>query len=73
MRTIDLRTMTTAVDQQEAITKDNVPIKINAVIWRKTIDPKRAVIEVVDVGDSVVQVAKRRCAISSASIRSTTC
>jgi regulator of protease activity HflC (stomatin/prohibitin superfamily) len=31
-RTIDMRTMTTAVEQQEAITKDNVPIKINAVI-----------------------------------------
>jgi regulator of protease activity HflC (stomatin/prohibitin superfamily) len=55
--TIDMRTMTTAVEQQEAITRDNVPIKINAVIWRKTIDPKRAVIEVADVGNSVVQVA----------------
>ncbi len=55
--TIDMRTMTTAVEQQEAITRDNVPIKINAVIWRKTIDPKRAVVEVVDVGNSVVQVA----------------
>lgn len=39
--TIDMRTMTTAVEQQEAITKDNVPVKINAVIWRKTIDPER--------------------------------
>ena len=56
--TIDLRTMTTAVEQQEAITKDNVLIKINAVIWRKTIDPKRTVIDVVNVGDSVVQVAQ---------------
>ena len=55
--TVDMRTMTTAVEQQEAITRDNVPIKINAVIWRKTIDPKRAVVEVVDVGNSVVQVA----------------
>jgi regulator of protease activity HflC (stomatin/prohibitin superfamily) len=55
--TIDLRTMTTAVEQQEAITKDNVPVKINAVIWRRVIDPKRSVVEVVDVGDSVVQVA----------------
>jgi regulator of protease activity HflC (stomatin/prohibitin superfamily) len=55
--TIDMRTMTTSVEQQEAITRDNVPIKINTVIWRKTIDPKRAVIEVVDVGNSVVQVA----------------
>ena len=55
--TIDMRTLTTAVEQQEAITRDNVPIKINAVIWRKTIDPKRAVIEVANVGNSVVQVA----------------
>ena len=54
---VDLRTRTTSVEPQEAITLDNVPIKINAVIWRKTVDPKRAVIEVVDVGNSVVQVA----------------
>jgi len=54
---VDMRTMTTSVEQQEAITRDNVPIKINAVIWRRTIDPKRAVIEVVDVGNSVIQVA----------------
>jgi regulator of protease activity HflC (stomatin/prohibitin superfamily) len=56
-RTVDLRTMTTEVAQQEAITKDNVPVKINAVIWRRTIDPKNAVIEVVNVGEAVVQVA----------------
>ncbi|WOJ90772.1 SPFH domain-containing protein [Methylocapsa polymorpha] len=56
-RTVDMRTMTTAVEQQEAITKDNVPVKINAVIWRKVIDPERSVIEVVNVGESVVQVA----------------
>jgi regulator of protease activity HflC (stomatin/prohibitin superfamily) len=54
---VDLRTQTTAVEPQEAITRDNVPIKINAVIWRRTVDPKLAVIEVTDVGNSVVQVA----------------
>jgi regulator of protease activity HflC (stomatin/prohibitin superfamily) len=54
---VDIRTMTAAVEQQEAITRDNVPIKINAVIWRRTVDPKRSVIEVVNVGDSVIQVA----------------
>jgi regulator of protease activity HflC (stomatin/prohibitin superfamily) len=56
-QTVDLRTMTTEVAQQEAITKDNVPVKINAVIWRRTIDPKSAVIEVMNVGDAVIQVA----------------
>jgi regulator of protease activity HflC (stomatin/prohibitin superfamily) len=56
-RTVDLRTMTTEVAQQEAITKDNVPVKINAVIWRRTFDPRSSVIEVVNVGEAVVQVA----------------
>jgi regulator of protease activity HflC (stomatin/prohibitin superfamily) len=54
---VDLRTMTTEVAQQEAITRDNVPVKINAVIWRRIVDPRRSVIEVVNVGDSVVLVA----------------
>lgn len=54
---VDMRTMTTEVGQQEAITKDNVPVKINAVIWRRIMDPRLAVVEVVNVGDSVVQVA----------------
>ena len=38
--TIDIRTTTTTVEQQETITKDNVPVKINAVIWRRVVDPK---------------------------------
>jgi regulator of protease activity HflC (stomatin/prohibitin superfamily) len=30
---LDLRTVTAAVEQQEGITRDNVPIKVDAVIW----------------------------------------
>jgi regulator of protease activity HflC (stomatin/prohibitin superfamily) len=54
---IDMRTMTTGVEQQETITRDNVPIKINAVIWRRIVDPARSIIEVTDVADAVTQVA----------------
>ncbi len=54
---VDLRTTTTQVEPQETITRDNVPVKINAVIWRRIVDPKLAIIEVTDVGNSVVQVA----------------
>jgi regulator of protease activity HflC (stomatin/prohibitin superfamily) len=54
---VDLRTMTTMVEPQETITRDNVPVKINAVIWRRTINPHDAVMKVTDVGNSVVQVA----------------
>jgi regulator of protease activity HflC (stomatin/prohibitin superfamily) len=53
----DLRVVTHAMEEQETITRDNVPIKINAVIWRRIVDPARAVIEVKDVGDAVLQVA----------------
>ena len=55
--TVDVRTTTTAVEQQETITKDNVPVKINAVIWRRVVDPKRSLIEVANVGDAVTQAA----------------
>ena len=53
----DLRTRTTAVEAQETITRDNVPIKINTVIWQRVTDPKLATIEVADVGNAVIQVA----------------
>jgi len=38
--TLDLRTKTTSVETQETITRDNVPIKINAVIWQRVVDPR---------------------------------
>jgi regulator of protease activity HflC (stomatin/prohibitin superfamily) len=55
--TVDVRTTTTAVEQQETITKDNVPVKINAVIWRRVVDPTRSLIEVANVMDAVTQAA----------------
>lgn len=55
--TLDLRTTTAAVEAQETITRDNVPIKINAVIWQRIVDPKSAVLEVNGVFNAVIQVA----------------
>jgi regulator of protease activity HflC (stomatin/prohibitin superfamily) len=56
-RLVDLRITTAAVEEQETITKDNVPIKVNAVVWYRVIDPKEAVIEVKSIDTAVVQVA----------------
>lgn len=56
-RVVDIRTITTSVDQQETITRDNVPVKVTVVIWYSVTDPASSVVEVVDVGKSVVQVA----------------
>jgi regulator of protease activity HflC (stomatin/prohibitin superfamily) len=55
--TLDLRINTTAVEEQETITKDNVPIKVNAVVWYRIVDPMRARLEVKNIDNAVVQVA----------------
>ncbi len=54
---LDLRTVTRDVEQQEGITRDNVPIKVNAVIWFRIVDPERAVMQVREVANAVVQVS----------------
>jgi regulator of protease activity HflC (stomatin/prohibitin superfamily) len=56
-RRVDLRTVTAAVEQQETITKDNVPVKINAVVWYRIFDPMKAILEVRSVDNAVIQVA----------------
>jgi regulator of protease activity HflC (stomatin/prohibitin superfamily) len=45
---ISLRTIVFDVPPQDIITKDNVSVKVNAVVYFRVIDPKRAVIEVQD-------------------------
>ncbi|HYU17616.1 MAG TPA: slipin family protein [Chloroflexota bacterium] len=45
---IDLRVITMEVPAQEAITRDNVTVKVNAVVYFKVVDPERAVVTVVD-------------------------
>ena len=54
---VDMRVFTDGVEQQEATTRDNVPVKANAVIWYRVVKPDLAVIEVQDVRNAVIQVA----------------
>ncbi len=43
---VDLRTVTMDVPPQDVITKDNVSVKVNAVLYFRVLDPNRAVTEV---------------------------
>jgi regulator of protease activity HflC (stomatin/prohibitin superfamily) len=43
---IDLRTVTMDVPPQDIITRDNVPARVNAVVYFRVVDPNRSVIEV---------------------------
>jgi regulator of protease activity HflC (stomatin/prohibitin superfamily) len=46
MMRVDLRTVTMDVPPQDVISRDNVTIKVNAVIYFRVVDPNRAVVEV---------------------------
>jgi len=46
--TIDLRVNTVDIPKQEVMTKDNVPVNINAVIYFRVIDPEKAILNVED-------------------------
>jgi len=46
LRRIDMRTVTMDVPAQEIITRDNVPVKVNAVVYYRVLDPDAAVVNV---------------------------
>jgi len=46
MYKIDLRTITLDVPSQDVITRDNVSVKVSAVLYFRVIDPSRAIVEV---------------------------
>ncbi|RMH02444.1 MAG: slipin family protein [Chloroflexi bacterium] len=55
---VDLRTVTLDVPAQEAITRDNVTVKVNAVVYFRVVDPVAAVIQVEDYRRATWQIAQ---------------
>ncbi|GAH14175.1 unnamed protein product, partial [marine sediment metagenome] len=45
---VDLRVVTMDVPSQEVITKDNVTVRVNAVVFLRVVDPESAVVKVLD-------------------------
>ncbi len=58
MKKIDIRTKAVDVPDQEAITKDNIPVRINAVVYYKIVDAGKAVLEVENYFWATSQVAQ---------------
>lgn len=48
MRKVDIRIKTAEVPRQEVITKDNIPMLVNAVVYFKVTDPESAIIKIED-------------------------
>jgi len=55
---IDLRTVTLDVPSQDAITSDNVTVRVNAVVYFRVIDPVAAVINIEDYQRATWQIAQ---------------
>jgi regulator of protease activity HflC (stomatin/prohibitin superfamily) len=55
---IDLRTIVMDVPPQDVISRDNVPVKVNAVILFRVVDPEKAVIQVEDAREATSQFAQ---------------
>jgi len=55
---VDLRIFTSSIPQQEVITKDNVPVGINAVVYFKVESAEKAILEIEDFARAVKEYAQ---------------
>ncbi len=55
---VDLRTVVFDVPPQDVITRDNVSVKVNAVVYFRVVDPQKAIIQVVDFLAATSQLAQ---------------
>jgi len=55
---VDLRTVVMDVPTQDVISRDNVSVKVNAVVYFRVVDPERAIIQVEDFHAATSQLAQ---------------
>lgn len=55
---VDLRTVVFDVPSQDVISRDNVSVKVNAVVYFRVVDPQRAIIQVEDYINATSQLAQ---------------
>jgi regulator of protease activity HflC (stomatin/prohibitin superfamily) len=55
---VDLRTITLNVPPQEVITRDNVPVRVNAVAYFRIVEPKNAIVQVENFMVATSQIAQ---------------
>ncbi len=58
MRKVDMRVKAVDVPYQESMTKDNIPVKINAVIYYKVVSAEKVILEVENYFYAVSQLAQ---------------
>ncbi|OGO31135.1 MAG: hypothetical protein A2Z29_00070 [Chloroflexi bacterium RBG_16_56_11] len=54
---VSLRIVTTVLDPQEIITRDNVTVKVDAVVYYQVLEPEKAIINVENYAEAIIQLA----------------
>lgn len=55
---VDLRTVVMDVPSQDVISRDNVSVKVNAVVYFRVVDPQKAIIQVENFTEAISQLAQ---------------
>ncbi|MFD7732529.1 SPFH domain-containing protein [Kitasatospora phosalacinea] len=58
LRRVNVQTVTMPIPGQEGITRDNVTVRVDAVVYFKVVDPVKAIVDVQDYGFAMSQVAQ---------------
>lgn len=58
IKKVDIRVIATDIPSQEVITKDNVPMKVNGVVFFKVINSEKAILEVEEYKYAISQLAQ---------------
>ena len=55
---VSLRIVSMVIPSQDVLSKDNIPVKVSAVLFYQVKDPKSAVLEIEDFSDGASQIAQ---------------
>ena len=58
LRKVNMQIVTLPVPAQDGITRDNVSVRVDAVVYYRVVDPVRVTVDVQDYGSAILQVAQ---------------
>ena len=58
MKKLELRTVVLNVPKQDVISRDNVSVKVSAVVYFRIVDPEKAILQVIDPWEATSQLAQ---------------
>ena len=61
MKKLELRTVVLNVPKQDVISRDNVSVKVSAVVYFRIVDPEKAILQVANPWEATSQLHRRRC------------